>query len=301
MGSSFWDVQRANKTKSWLLIALIIPLVSGLVYFAGYFFAGGEWILPIAIIFSLIYAAGGYFFGDKLVLAMHGARAADETKDAYLCNTIEGLALAAQIPKPKAYIIEDASPNAFATGRDPQHASIAVTSGLLAIMNRAELEGVLGHEMSHIKNFDSRFMTLTIVLVGLVAIIANMIGRGMWFGGGNRDRDRGGNGLLMIIGLLMVILAPILAQLVQLAISRSRERLADASAAQLTRNPEGLANALEKLKGTPPLHSASPTTAGLFISDPVHGGDKKGIAQHVMGLFSTHPPLDERIKALRAM
>ena len=299
--TSFWDVQRANKIKSWLLIALVIPLVAGLVWFAGYFFTGGEWVLPFAILISILYAAGGYFFGDQMVLALHGARPADEIKDAYICNTVEGLALAAQIPKPKVYIIEDPSPNAFATGRDPQHASIAVTSGLLQIMNRAELEGVLGHEMSHIRNFDSRFMTLTIVLVGLVAILANMIGRGMWFGGGSRDRDRGGNGLLMIIGILMIILAPLLATLVQLAISRSRERLADASAAQLTRNPEGLANALEKLKGTPPLRTASDTTAGLFISDPVHGGDKKGMGQAVMGLFSTHPPLDERIKALREM
>jgi len=298
--ASFWDVQRANKTKSWLLIALVIPIVAGLVWFAGYVFDGGGWILPFAIIISILYAAGGYFYGDKLVLAMHGARAADERKDAYICNTVEGLALAAQIPKPKVYIIDDPSPNAFATGRDPQHASIAVTSGLLAIMDRAELEGVLGHEMSHIRNFDSRFMTLTIVLVGLVAILANMIGRGMMFGGGSRDRERG-NGLVMILGLLMIILAPILATLVQLAISRSRERLADASAAQLTRNPGGLADALEKLKGTPPLRSASPTTAGLFISDPVHGGGKKGIGQSLSGLFSTHPPLEERIKALRAM
>ncbi len=299
--ASFWDVQKANKTKSWLLILLVIPIVAGMVWLAGELFVGGGLILPIALTFSIFYAAGGYFFGDSLVLAMHGARAADETKDAYLCNTVEGLALAAQIPKPKIYIIEDPSPNAFATGRDPKHASIAVTSGLLERMNRAELEGVLGHEMSHIRNFDSRFMTLTIVLVGLVAIIANMIGRGMWYGGGNRERGRGGNGALMIIGLLMVILAPILAKLVQLAISRSREYLADASAAQLTRNPDGLANALEKLKGTPPLRSASETTAGLFISDPVHGGDKKGVVQRMAGWFSTHPPLDERIKALRAM
>ncbi len=297
--ASFWDVQRANKTKSWLLILLVIPLVAALVWFAGYIFDGGAWILPVAIIFSLFYAVGGYFFGDQFVLAASGARPADPQKDAYLYNTVEGLALAAQIPKPKLYIIDDPSPNAFATGRDPAHASIAVTSGLLSLMNRAELEGVLGHEMSHIRNFDSRFMTLVIVLVGLVAILGNMLGRGMLFGGG-RDRERG-NGLVMILGLLMVILAPILAQLIQLAISRSREYLADASSAQLTRNPEGLANALEKLKGTPPMQHANSATASLFISDPVHGGGKKGIVQSIGGLFSTHPPLDERIKALRAM
>jgi heat shock protein HtpX len=298
--ASFWDVQQANKTKSWLLMLLIFPIVAGLVWFAGYFFTGGEWVLPIAIAFSLFYSVGGYFLGDKLVLAMHGARPADETKDAYLYNTAEGLALAAQIPKPKLYIIEDPSPNAFATGRDPQHASIAVTSGLLKAMNRAELEGVLAHEMSHVRNFDSRFMTLVIVLVGLVAILANMIGRGMWYGRSDNNGGRGG-GALAIVGLLMVIFAPLLAKLVQLAISRSRERLADASAAQLTRNPDGLASALEKLKGTAPLKSASETTAALFISDPVHGGGKQGIGQRVAGLFATHPPLDERIKALREM
>ena len=297
--ASFWDVQRANKTKSWLLMLLIFPIVAGLVWFAGYFFTGGEWVLPIAIAFSLFYSVGGYFLGDKLVLAMHGARPADEQKDAYLYNTVEGLALAAQIPKPKLYVIEDPSPNAFATGRDPKHASIAVTSGLLKAMNRAELEGVLGHEMSHIRNFDSRFMTLVIVLVGLVAILANMIGRGMWYGRSDNSQGRG-SGALAIVGLLMVILAPLLAKLVQLAISRSRERLADASAAQLTRNPDGLASALEKLKGGAPLKSASETTAALFISDPVHGG-RQGIGQRVMGLFATHPPLDERIKALREM
>jgi heat shock protein HtpX len=286
--------------KSYLLILLVFPLVAGLVWFAGYALNAGGWIVPIAIIFALIYNVGGYFFGDKIVLAMHGARPADEQKDAYICNTVEGLALAAQLPKPKIYIIEDPSPNAFATGRDPKHASIAVTSGLLAMMNRAELEGVLAHEMSHIRNYDSRFMTLVIVLVGLVAILAGLIFRSMIFGGG-RDRGNRGGGALAIIGLLMVILAPILAKLIQLAVSRSREFLADASAAQLTRNPDGLAGALEKLKGTPPLRSASETTAGLFISDPVHGGDKKGLTQSVMGLFSTHPPLEERIKALKSM
>ena len=299
--ASFWDVQRANKMKSWALILAVTAVVFVLVCFASWMFNGGEWLLPFALVLALIYAAGGYFFGDKIVLAVSGAKPADEQKDAYLCNTVEGLALAAQIPVPKAYIINDPSPNAFATGRDPQHASIAVTSGLLGMMNRTELEGVLGHEMSHIRNFDSRFMTLTIVLVGLVAILANIIGRGMWLGGGRRDERGGGGAFLAIIGLLLVIFGPLLAQLIQLAISRSREYLADASGAQLTRNPEGLASALEKLKGAPPLQHANSATACLFISDPVNGGGKKGVVQRVSGWFSTHPPLDERIKALRAM
>ncbi|VVB56933.1 Protease HtpX [uncultured archaeon] len=300
MGSSFWDVQRANKIKSWALILAVSLIVFALVSFAGWLTDGGEWILPVALVFALIYAAGGYFYGDSIVLAVHGAKPADPQADAYVYNTVEGLALAAQIPKPKLYIIDDPTPNAFATGRDPEHASIAVTTGLYKMMNRQELEGVLAHEMSHIKNFDSRFMTLTIVMVGLVAIMANIIGRGMWLGGGRRD-DRGGGGALAIIGLLLVIFGPFLAQLIQLAISRSREYLADASGAQLTRNPEGLASALEKLKGTPPMRSANSATASLFISDPVHGGDKKGIGQQLTGLFSTHPALDDRIAALRKM
>ncbi len=301
--ASFWDVQKANKTKSYLLICVVLVMVAVLVWFAGELVGGGEWLLPVAIVISIAYSIGGYYLGDKIVLAVHGARPADAIKDAYLYNTVQGLALAAGIPEPKMYVIEDPSPNAFATGRDPKHASIAVTSGLLNTMNRAELEGVLAHEMSHVRNLDSRFMTITIVLVGLVAIMANMIGRMFWFGGGHSDRNErgGGNMLLVVIGLLLVIFGPILAQLVRLAISRSRESLADASAAQLTRNPDGLADALEKLKGTPPLKSASDATASLFISDPVHGGDKKGVVQRMAGWFSTHPPLDERIKALRAM
>lgn len=295
--ASFWDIQQANKMKSWLLMLLIIPIVAALVWVAGYLFSGGQWILPIAIIFSIIYSIGGYFFGDKVVLALHNARPADPQKDAYLFNTVEGLAIAAQIPKPKIYIIDDPSPNAFATGRDPEHASIAVTSGLYKMMNRQELEGVLAHEISHIKNFDSRFMTLVIVLVGLVSILADMIGRGLAYGGGGSRRERG-SGALALLGLVLVILAPIIAKLIQLAISRSREFLADASAAQLTRNPQGLASALEKLKTAPPLQTASATTAALFISNPMGKGD---IGEKILGLFSTHPPLDERIKALRSM
>lgn len=304
--ASFWDVQNDNRLRSYLLVGVVLAVIFVLVWTAGQLFEGGEWIAPFALVFSLLYAVGGYWWGDKIVLAVSRAHEADEKEYAYLHNTAEGLAIAAGMPKPKLYVIEDASPNAFATGRDPKHASIAVTTGLLARMNRAELEGVLSHEMSHIRNYDSRFMTAVIVLVGLVSILANLIGRGMFFGfmGGRRDERRGGDGLQLVflaIGILLVIFGPLLAQLVRLAISRKREFLADASGAQLTRNPDGLANALEKLRKSPPMQNANATTAPLFISDPTGAEEKKGIADSIANLFSTHPPLEERIKILRAM
>ena len=303
--ASFWDVQRKNKLYSYGLVLAFIPLIAGLGLVASNLFYGGEWIFPVAIVFALAYSLGGYFFGDSVVLAVSGAHPADERQQAYLVNTVEGLALAAGIPKPKLYVIDDPSPNAFATGRDPAHASLAVTSGLLSIMNRTQLEGVLSHEMSHIRNFDTRFMTVVIVLVGLVAILANIISRMFFFGSMRNDgeRDRGGGGgILMLFGIVLIILGPILAQLVRLAISRQREFLADASGAQLSRNPDGLASALEKLKGASPMRNANSATAPLFISDPLGGKEsKKSLAQSIGNLFSTHPPLEERIKALRQM
>jgi len=299
--ASFWDVQRKNKLYSYALVLAILAIIIVMGYFASELFYGGSWILPVAVVLSIIYSIGGYFYGDKVVLAVSGAKPADEKEHAYLVNVTEGLALAAGIPKPKLYVMQDKSPNAFATGRDPAHASIAVTTGLLERMSRAELEGVLAHEMSHVRNFDTRFMTAVIVLVGLVSILANMIGRMAWFGMGRRDeRDGRGSGILMAIGILLVVFGPILAQLVRLAISRKREFLADASGAQLTRNPDGLADALEKLKSAAPMQNANSATAPLFISDP-SGGKKQSFFDGVANLFSTHPPLDERIKMLRAM
>ncbi|MFH1094831.1 MAG: M48 family metallopeptidase [Candidatus Micrarchaeota archaeon] len=302
--ASFWDVQRKNTLYSYGLVLLFIPLIAGLGLVASNLFYGGAWIFPVAILFAIFYSIGGYWFGDSVVLAVSGAHPADERAQAYLINTVEGLALAAGIPKPKLYVIDDPSPNAFATGRDPAHASIAVTSGLLSTMNREQLEGVLSHEMSHIRNFDTRFMTVVIVLVGLVAILANMLSNMFFFGSMRRDDNErgGGGGLLMILGLVLIILGPLFAQLVRLAISRKREFLADASGAQLSRNPEGLASALERLKGAAPMSNANSDTPPLFISDPA-GGEKgkKSLGQSVANLFSTHPPLDERIKALRSM
>ncbi len=292
--SSFWDVQSSNRTKSYLLLVAVFAVVAAMVASIAYLFDYGEVMVPFALGLSLLYAVGGYWFSDKIVLGIAGARPADEKTEAYLSNTVEGLSLAAGIPRPKIYVINDPSPNAFATGRDPKHAVIAVTTGLLEKMNRAELEGVLAHEMSHIKNFDTLFMTTVIVLVGMISILSHMASRMMWFGGGSSNREgRGGkSGLLMVVGIVLIILGPILGMLVQLAISRKREFLADATGAQFTRNPEGLANALEKLKGAPPIQNANETTASLYISNPFG---------KVSGLFSTHPPLDERIKILRSM
>lgn len=291
--ASFWDVQNRNKLYSYALMFGVFAIVLALSWFISYAFDYGFALLPFAVLLSLIYAVGGYWYSDKIVLSIAGARPADERTEAYLANTVEGLAMAAGIPKPRIYVINDPSPNAFATGRDPEHAVIAVTTGLLQRMDRAELEGVLGHEMSHIRNFDTRFMTTVIVLVGLISILSDFAARMMWFGR-SRDREERGssNGLVMIVGLILIILGPIVGTLVQLAISRKREFYADASAAQLTRNPEGLASALEKLKNAPAVQNASSTTASLYISNPLG---------KVSGLFSTHPPLDERIKALREM
>lgn len=291
--ASFWDVQSKNKMYSYALMVGVFVLLAAMVASISYLFDYGEIMVPIALGLSLLYSVGGYWYSDKIVLGIAGARPADEKTDAYLSNTVEGLAMAAGIPKPKIYVMEEESPNAFATGRDPQHAVIAVTRGLLEKMNRAELEGVLAHEMSHIKNFDTRFMTAVIVLVGMISILSQLATRMMWFGGGRSNNDRGGkSGVIMVIGILLMVLGPIAAMLVQFAISRKREFLADASAAQLTRNPEGLANALEKLKTAPAIKGASGATASLYISNPLG---------KVSGLFSTHPPLDERIKILRSM
>ena len=298
--ASFWEAQNQNKYLSYALVGAMIPIIIVLAWFASQFFEGGEFLLPFAFVFSIIYSIGGYFYGDKIVLSVSGAKPADGKDLTYLRNVTEGLALAAGLPNPKLYIIEDASPNAFATGRDPKHASIAVTRGLVEKMNRAELEGVIAHEMSHIRNYDIRFMTTVIVLVGLISILANMIGRMFWFSRGGNNRE-GNNGALMVIGIILVIFGPLIGQLVRLAISRKREYLADASAAQLTRNPEGLASALEKLKTAAPLKNANDTTASLFISDPTGSERKKSFVDSIGHIFSTHPPLDSRIKSLRSM
>ncbi|MFN7991576.1 MAG: M48 family metalloprotease [Candidatus Micrarchaeia archaeon] len=289
---SFFDAIEANKRNSLILIAVIFFVFMLSVSALSYIFDFGICGPMLGFFALLLYTVIVYFQGDSIILALSGAREAKKEQYPFLYNVVEGLALACQIPMPRVYIMDDPSPNAFATGRDPAHSAIAVTSGLLSMMKREELEGVIGHEMSHIANYDIRFSMLAVVFVGAISLLGEFAWRTMSFGG-RGDRDRGG-GALMIIALFFVILAPIFAQIVRLAISRQREYLADASGAKLTRYPEGLASALEKIKGASiPTRAANDTTASLYFSNP--------FPQKIGFLGSTHPPIDERIKRLRAM
>ncbi|MCM8830724.1 MAG: M48 family metallopeptidase [Candidatus Omnitrophica bacterium] len=252
-------------------------------------------------IFSIAYPLLSYFYSDKIVLFLTNAKEADPIKDVYLVNVGEGLALAAGFKKPpKFYIIEDPSPNAFATGKDPDHGVIAVTRGLLNLTNRQELEGVIAHEMSHIKNYDTRFMTLVVVMVGLIGFLSNFVLRYSFFTKSNYSqsdrRSQKGAGIIFILVILAATLSPIISRLIALAISRKREYLADASAVQLTRNPEGLASALEKIKNSKPSSIDYGPAKALFFSNP-----NPSIMEKFSNLFSTHPPIDERIKILRSM
>jgi heat shock protein HtpX len=291
---SFFDAIEANKRNSLILIAVIFLLFMAMTIAVSYIFDIGICGPALGFIALLIYTVAVYFQGDSIILSMSGAREAKKEDYPFLYNVVEGLALASQIPMPKLYVIEDPGPNAFATGRDPQHASVAVTSGLLKMMKREELEGVIAHEISHIANYDIRFSMLAVVFVGAIALLGEFAWRTMLYGGGGGRRDRGGSGPLIVIALVFVILAPIFAQFVRFAISRQREYLADANGARMTRYPEGLASALDKIKNAAtPTRSANDTTASLFFSNPFP--NKLGLA------FGTHPPIDERIKRLRAM
>ena len=258
-------------------------------------------ILPLAIVVAMFMTVGSFYYSDKIVLATVHARPADKSEFPHFVNSVEALALAGGMPVPAAYVIDDSAPNAFATGRDPDHAVICATTGLIEMMDRTELEGVIAHEMSHIKNYDIRFMMLVAVMVGAIALMADWF---WWSGrlGSLRSRDdRGGGSQLQMvwfmIGLVLAILAPISAMVIQAAISRRREYLADASGAMLTRFPEGLANALEKIdREQEPLESANKATAHLFISNPLR--EHRGVMNN---LFGTHPPLEDRIARLRQM
>jgi heat shock protein HtpX len=286
----------SNVRGSIALIFVFIVVIVGL----GYLFTqvtGYPEILPLAVAFAVFSSIGSYYYSDKIVLAMAHARPATKEEYPHLVNSVEGLAIAAGLPVPSIYIVDDSAPNAFATGRNPQHAALAVTTGLLDKMDRTELEGVIGHEMSHIKDYDIRFMTLVAIMAGMVVLIADWMMRSLWWGGGRRRNRGGGNPIILVIALAVAILAPIFATLIKLAISRHREFLADAEGAMLTRYPDGLANALEKIAAdTEPLEVANKATAHMWITNPLkeHGG-------WTNNLFSTHPPIEERIRRLRAM
>jgi heat shock protein HtpX len=235
-----------------------------------------------------------------MVLAISRARPAEKSQYPHLYNSVEGLAIAAGIPMPKLYVIDDSAPNAFATGRNPEHAAIAVTTGLLDKLNRVELEGVIGHEMSHIADYDTLLMTITVILVGTVALVSDWMLRSFLWGGGRRRKSTGGGqagAIIMLVAVVLAVLSPLIAQLIRLAISRKREFLADANGARLTRYPEGLASALVKISSDPePLEVANKATAHLYIANPL-----KGVKGNFNKMFATHPPVEERVAALRSM
>ncbi len=294
--ATMYTHQGANIRKTWYLMIGFFMMVIAISYVLA-FVLDNPAILYMGVGLALVMNVGSYWFSDKLVLRMTNARQVTKQEAPMLYTIVENLAITAGLPMPKVYVVDDAAPNAFATGRNPEHAVVAATTGLLNILDKNELEGVMAHEFAHIGNRDMLVMTVAVVLAGFVAIVADMFSRALMFDGGRENR----NPVFLVIGIVGIILAPIAAQLMQMAISRRREYLADATGALLTRYPEGLASALEKISGTArPMKSASHATAHLFISDPFAGG-KPSLWQRVGGLFHTHPPAAERIARLRAM
>jgi heat shock protein HtpX len=292
----------ANKNKTWLIMLLFILIITTIVYVFSKALGYGIGFAGIALVLAGITSIGSYYYSDKIVLATSGAKQIQKQDHPELFRIIENLCIASGLPMPIIYIINDASPNAFATGRDPKHAVVCVTTGILDLLNKAELEGVISHELSHIKNYDIRLMGIVAVLVGFVAILSNLFTNQLWFGGFSGREERSGGGIqniFLIVGIILAILSPIAATLIQLAVSRKREFLADASGALLTRYPDGLASALEKLASNrQSLKSANNATAHLFIVNPFKGKNGK---QLFVSLFETHPPIEERIKILRSM
>lgn len=280
----------ANKRNTVIIMILFVLMIAGL----GWIFSavyGSTGIFWGTFIGAGIYTLIQYYAADKIALSVNGAKEIQKRDNPLLYNTVENLAITNGMPMPKVYIIEDAAPNAFATGRDPEHASVAATTGLLAVMDKTELEGVIAHELGHVKNYDIRVMMIVFGLVSVIGLIADIFMRMLWF----RDRDESPPPALMAVGIVAAVLAPIVALIVQLAVSRQREYLADATGAMTTRHPEGLASALEKLKGvSTATRKQNSSTAHLFFANPL----KKGT---MASLFSTHPPLDERIARLRGM
>lgn len=294
--ATLYTHQSQNVTKTWVLMTLFFAVVVLLGWFFSYYYNSPE-ILYLFFIFSILMNIFSYWFSDKIVLKLAGAKPASREEYFDLYTSVENLSITAGLPMPKVYVVQDSAPNAFATGRNKEHAVVCATTGLLAILNKTELEGVIGHELSHIGNRDMLLSTVVVVLVGFISIISDIFRRNLFFGG-NRDNDNKNGGVLLIIGIVLSILAPLFAMLIQLAISRKREFLADASGALLTRYPEGLASALKKISETSqPMIRQSNAIAHLYIADPK--GDKHSkIAKKISGLFATHPPVEERVKAL---
>ncbi len=293
--ASVYTHQSSNVAKTYLLMGLFLAIIGALGFFISDYY-GNPGIFYFAIIFSLLMNIASYWWSDKIVLSLSGAKPASREEYFDLYTLTENLSITAGLPLPKIYVINDPAPNAFATGRNKEHAVVAVTTGLLQRLQKNELEGVIAHELSHIGNRDILLMSTVVVLVGFVSIISDMFLRSMWFGRGNRNNDNSrAGGILAVVGIVLIILSPIIATLIKLAISRRREYLADASGALLTRYPEGLAEALEKISSyNIPMKNASTATAHLFISNPFAG-------KNISNLFATHPPVESRIKILREM
>ena len=292
----------SNKRKTWVLLIVFFLLLAIVGYAVGYLFMNsGFGGVTIAMILGFIYALTMIFQSTEIVMSMNGAREVDRNEEPVLYHVVEDMAMVAQIPMPRVYVIDDPGLNAFATGSNHQNAAVAATSGLLEIMNREELEAVIGHEVSHIRNLDIRISTIAVALASAITLLSSMAGRMMWWGGASRsrrnsDRDSGGFEVIkLVISLLAIVLAPLAATLVQLAISRQREFLADASSVELTRNPQGMINALLKLENSQPMtHHVDDASSALYINDPQKPGFLKK-------LFYTHPPISERIERLKHM
>jgi heat shock protein HtpX len=300
-----FELVRANKRRSALLVAGFVLIVALIGVAVGAVAGFGPWGIVVALLFSAGLAFASYWKSDAVALAVSRAVPADPETYKRLHNIVEGLCIASGLPKPRVYVVDDPAPNAFATGRNPQHAAIAVTTGLLEKMNRVELEGVIAHELSHIKNYDILVSTLAVTMVGAIALLTDITIRMMWWNGGRMRREGDRNDQfnpLIIIGFVLLIIGPILAKIMQATISRRRETLADVSACQLTRYPPGLISALEKLRDdTTVTHSASTATAHLWIEQPMSGVGDEGRLGAFHKLFDTHPPLEERISLLREL
>lgn len=303
---TIYDQISSNKRRTWLFLIGFIILIAVLGYVIGQALDYGYGPLFIAGVIAILMSVGSYYYSDKMVLAISGAKEVKFEDNKELYRIVENLCMGCGLPTPKIYIVEDNAPNAFATGRDPKHAVVAITRGLLNKLEKSELEGVIAHELSHIQNYDIRLMTIVSVLVGTVLILSDLFLRWSFWGGGRRRSSSKSDGrlqmIMFVLAIVLAILAPIFAQIIKMSISRKREMLADASAVLITRYPEGLAKALEKISADPaPMEKASRATAHLYISSPkkeVKEGKKRS---SLAGLFDTHPPIEERVKALRAM
>jgi len=308
MADTFYNQISANRRNSFLLALFVIALFGVLGFTIGYAISGSASgaivVTAVALAIGSALAAGSYFGGDSLVLSISGAKEVDETSAPQLLNVVREMAIAANVPMPKVYVIDDTAPNAFATGRDPKHASVAITTGLLEKLDREELQGVMGHELSHVRNFDIRFALIVGVLVGSIALLADFFLRFTFWGGGRRssnDREGGGSGglqaIMFVLAIVLSILAPIAARLVQLAVNRQREYLADASSVQLTRNPYGIERALAKISSDQEvLEVANRATQHMYFTNPI-----KKFEERASGLFSTHPATLDRINRLREL